>query len=159
MIADRRIGRVIDPVTLGGRNNVAGLSSMDGVFFLVPAFMAVIFVVMFATIFTSVAYQAATGFAVWSRNNSLPIEEGPARVVSKRSEVIGGGHTHHHTHRRVRTYYYETFEMKSGERLEFGLDGSEFGLLVEGDVGTLKHQGTRYHRFLRANSKISDSDF
>jgi len=32
---------------------------------------------------------------------------------------------------------------------EFELAGEESGLLVEGDGGTLTHQGTRYHGFQR----------
>ena len=40
-------------------------------------------------------------------------------------------------------------ELKGGERMEFGLYGKDFGLLVEGDEGVLTYQGTRYHGFDR----------
>lgn len=129
---------------------------MGLLFFVVPVFIAVVFMVVFATI----AVQAAYGIAEWSRNNSLPVEDSTARVVAKRSEVTGGGHHHGHSHRRVRTYYYVTFELGSGQRKEFGVPGPEYGVLVEGDEGTLTHQGTRYHGFRRASVKArADADF
>jgi hypothetical protein len=52
--------------------------------------------------------------------------------------------------RRLRfTAYFATFELESGERLEFVLSGRAYGLLAEGDSGTLTYQGTRYHGFER----------
>ena len=129
---------------------------MGLLFLIVPAFIAVVFVAVFATI----AVQAACGLAEWSRNNGLPVEDSTARVVAKRSEVTGGGRHHGHSHRRVRTYYYVTFELRSGERKEFGVSGPEYGVLVEGDEGTLTHQGTRYHGFRRSAGKVgADADF
>lgn len=129
---------------------------MGLLFVVVPVFIAVCFLAVFATI----AVQAASGIAEWSRNNGLPVEESAARVVAKRTEMRGGGHSHHHAHRRIRTDYYATFELRSGERKEFGLPGPEYGVLVEGDEGTLTHQGTRYHGFRRSLGKASrDADF
>jgi hypothetical protein len=81
------------------------------------------------------------------RNSGLPVVAVPARVVTKRTETTGlvtgdtgGG---------VRTWYYATFELDSGERMEFSLGGAEYGMLAEGDRGELRHQGTRYHGFDR----------
>jgi len=117
-------------------------------FVLIPTLVGVIFVIVIC----GFVYTAISGLAEWSRNNSLPIEQVPARVVAKRSDVRGGmahSHSHMHSHRRVSTYYFVTFEMESGERAEFGIPGAEYGLLVEGDDGTLTYQGTRYHGFQR----------
>src|SRR4051812_12888390 len=97
--------------------------------------------------FLAIGFQVVKGIAEWSHNNGMPVETLPARVVAKRGETSGNGMHHHH--HRVRTSYYVTFELKSGERMEFGLDGSDFGLLVEGDEGELTFQGTRYHGFER----------
>lgn len=47
------------------------------------------------------------------------------------------------------TRYYVTFEFESGDRLELMVDGSEYGLLAEGDNGMLSFQGTRYLGFVR----------
>ena len=45
--------------------------------------------------------------------------------------------------------YFVTFEFESGDRVEMPVDGSEYGLLVEGDTGKLTFQGTRYLGFQR----------
>ena len=46
-------------------------------------------------------------------------------------------------------FFYVTFEVESGDRMELSVVGSEFGLLVEGDKGRLTFQGTRYLGFER----------
>ena len=56
-----------------------------------------------------------------------------------------GEHHHHHTS----TSYYVTFEVESGDRMEFLMAGHEYGLLMEGDKGKLSFQGTRYLGFER----------
>jgi len=50
----------------------------------------------------------------------------------------------------VSTAYYATFELVPGNRLELSLSGKQYGMLVEGDTGTLTYQGRRYHGFLRS---------
>ena len=45
------------------------------------------------------------------------------------------------------TRYYVTFQVESGDRMEFSVSGREYGLLVEGDTGRLTFQGTRYLGF------------
>ena len=47
------------------------------------------------------------------------------------------------------TYYYATFQVESGDRMEFSLTGPEYGMLLEGDSGKLSFQGTRYLGFER----------
>lgn len=47
------------------------------------------------------------------------------------------------------TDYYITFQTESGERIEFSVEDSEYGLLIEGDEGVLSYQGTRYLGFKR----------
>ncbi|MDG3002253.1 DUF2500 domain-containing protein [Paludisphaera mucosa] len=126
---------------------------MEILFVLVPLLIAAVFLIMVVTI----AYQAVTGLAEWSRNNSLPVEEAHSRLVSKRTEMRG--HSHNQMHGRVRTFYYATFELKDGDRHEFGLSGREYGLLAEGDQGTLTYQGTRYHGFRRVGARVVDADF
>ncbi len=47
------------------------------------------------------------------------------------------------------TSYYVTFEVDSGDRVEFSMRGSDYGMLIEGDIGILNFQGTRYLGFER----------
>lgn len=42
-----------------------------------------------------------------------------------------------------------TFEFENNERLELKVPGKEYGLMVEGDTGTLSFQGTRFISFIR----------
>ena len=51
------------------------------------------------------------------------------------------GHTH------TSTRYYVTFQVESGDRMEFSVSGPEYGMLAEGDRGKLTFQGTRYLSF------------
>jgi hypothetical protein len=113
---------------------------MEGLFLLVPVCIGGMFLLVFGII----AWQLARGFAQWSRNNASPVESVPAKVVAKRTDTSGGMNG-----RRVWTEYYVTFELEDGQRKEFWVDGEDFGVLVEGDRGTLTYQGTRYKGFQR----------
>ena len=42
-----------------------------------------------------------------------------------------------------------TFQVDSGDRMEFSVTGQDYGMLIEGDRGTLSFQGTRYQGFER----------
>jgi hypothetical protein len=74
-------------------------------------------------------------------NEKLPILLEKAKVISKRMHVEGGQYT--------RTLYFVTFEMYETDRTEFKVDGSEYGKLIEGDLGILTFQGNRYKGFER----------
>lgn len=91
------------------------------------------------------------GVAEWSRNNDSPRLSVPAAVVSRRTSVT---HHHHHNangthHVHPVTHYHVTFEVESGDRMEFSVSGREYGMLAEGDYGQLSFQGTRYLGFER----------
>ena len=98
------------------------------------------------------------GIYAWMRNSRSPQETADARVVSKRMKVSGHGGTAmagnvsamNMIHSSTYTQYYVTFEMENGERLELGVKDPEYGMLAEGDLGRLSHQGTRYLGFERA---------
>jgi hypothetical protein len=71
-----------------------------------------------------------------------------ARVIGKRQSTSVSGGTgdmpaSSHDH------YHVTFEFGGGEREEFSVDGSEYGMLAEDDEGTLQSQGTWYKGFDR----------
>lgn len=55
-------------------------------------------------------------------------------------------------HMSTSTTYYATFEVNSGDRLEFKVRDTEYGMLVENDTGMLTFQGTRYLGFERSRS-------
>lgn len=108
--------------------------------------MLIFGIVIFGFIFTIVK-----GISTWSHNNSQPVLDVFAKVVAKRQNVsrsmhnTGSGAMHHHHH----TTYYVTFEVESGDRMELNVGGNEYGMFVEGDMGMLTFQGTRYLGFKR----------
>ena len=53
----------------------------------------------------------------------------------------------------MRFRYYVTFQVESGDRMEFEVSGTEYGMLAEGDSGELTFQGTRYLNFRREGAE------
>lgn len=96
------------------------------------------------------------GAAGWHKNNCSPRLTVNARVVAKRIDVnhyrtanagdMTGAHGYHTS---SSTWYYVTFQVESGDRMELSVDGTEYGMLAEGDAGRLSFQGTRYLGFER----------
>lgn len=80
----------------------------------------------------------------WHHNNGQPRLTVDATVVAKRNE-----HHHNGQNHTSSTSYYATFQVESGDRMEFYLSGHEYGMLAEGDRGHLSFQGTRYLGFER----------
>lgn len=76
------------------------------------------------------------------RNASSPRLAREARVVGKRLYVSGGRNG-------SSTSYYATFEFSDGRREEFGVSSKIYGMLAEGDLGTLHSQGTYVWEFNR----------
>lgn len=103
----------------------------------------------------------------FKKNNNSPRLTVMATIVAKRA-VISQSH-HGHTHRTnnvndfnrygntyfhdcdtsTSTFYYVTFQVDSGDRMELCVPTYEYGLLIEGDRGRLSFQGTRYISFER----------
>ena len=111
------------------------------------------FGIMFSLVFVLVIgmfiVTAVRGISQWNKNNNSPRLTVPATVVSKRTSV-----SHHHggtngQHHHTSTWYYVTFQVESGDRMELHLSGHEYGMLIEGDRGMLSFQGTRYLGFER----------
>lgn len=91
------------------------------------------------------------GISTWNKNNNSPRLTVDATVVAKRTNV---DHHHHNNgaggmHTTTSTTYYVTFQVESGDRMELSVNGSEYGMLTEGDCGKLSFQGTRYLGFER----------
>ena len=49
------------------------------------------------------------------------------------------------------TRYYVTFEFLSGDRLEMEVEGYDYGIMLEGDIGKLCFKGNRFISFAREN--------
>ena len=122
-----------------------------GGFGLMETLFPIIFFAIFAIVIGMFIFTAFQGIRQWNRNNHSPRLTVFAQVVNKRTKV---GHQRsastdmqHHSHSY--THYYVTFEVESGDRMEFQVTGEESGMLVEGDRGQLTFQGTRYLGFVR----------
>ena len=103
---------------------------------------------IFGLVFIVIIVRLFQGLKEWNKNNHSPQLTVNAIVVGKRDHVSrrrSGTSNMHHTS----TSYYITFEVESGDRMEFHVSGSEFGQLIEGDAGKLTFQGTRYLGFER----------
>lgn len=111
----------------------------------------IMFTLVFALVFVLFLVTAVQGISQWNKNNHSPKLTVPATIVAKRTNVSqhrsGGANGHHHHH--TSTTYYVTFQVESGDRMEFCVAGHEYGVLVEGDKGKLSFQGTRYLGFER----------
>ena len=107
---------------------------------------SVMFTIMFIVVIGMFVVSAVQGVSRWNKNNNSPRLTVQATVVAKRADISrhhhSGANDHHHSH--TSTTYYVTFEVESGDRMELQMGGSDYGLLVEGDQGSLSFQGTRY---------------
>ncbi|CAH2716022.1 hypothetical protein BACCIP111895_03206 [Neobacillus rhizosphaerae] len=106
--------------------------------------MQTIFPIFFILVVGIILFTIFRGIREWSSNNKQPRLNVDAVVVSKRTSISGGGNDSH-----ASTSYHVTFQVESGDRMEFSVGGREYGQLAEGDIGELVFQGTRYHRFSR----------
>ncbi len=108
----------------------------DMMFTITPIFIGIIFIIVFGFIIFSILSSIKQGV----KNNNSPLLTVSAEVASKRIHVQGD---------HSRTTYYVTFEVQSGDRMELVVEGKEYGMLVEKDLGLLSFQGTRYISFER----------
>ncbi len=103
----------------------------------------IVFVLIIGVFIATIVKEIST----WNKNNHSPRLTVTAKIVSKRA------HTSHHNDANgvvaSSTKYYITFQVESGDRMEFFVNGFEYGRLAEGDAGELSFQGTRYLSFER----------
>ena len=107
----------------------------------------IMFVVVFCIVIGTFIVIAVNGIRTWHKNENSPELTVQAKVVSKRMNV--SHHMNNNTASSSSTTYYVTFEVPSGDRMELRVYGNEYGLLAEGDNGSLTFQGTRYKSFKR----------
>lgn len=115
-----------------------------------------LFPIMFLVVFGIMIASVVQGIATWHKNNNSPRLTVPAVVAAKRESVTHHQHPNagdasgaHGFTMTTSTTYYVTFQVESGDRMEFHVSGSEYGMLAEGDTGRLTFQGTRYLSFER----------
>ena len=126
-----------------------GFGEFDLFSTLVPIFFGIVFafiIGMMIVMFVHIVKEKR-------KNDASPRLSVPATVTSKRTNV---SHHHHHgsndhmDYTTTDTTYYATFQVESGDRMELRMSGHDYGMLVEGDRGTLHFQGTRYLGFDRS---------
>ncbi len=108
--------------------------------------MEIMFFIMFFLVIGMFIFVFVRIISEWTKNNNSPRLTVDATVVAKRDHI---SHHNHNGHMHRSHSYYVTFQFDSGDRLELHISGSEYGLLVEGDIGKLTFQGTRYLSFER----------
>lgn len=129
-----------------GISPFGGLS--NAVFAIVPMFVIIGFIFVFSIMIVRLTKSAKQ----WKRNNESPILTVDATVVTKRTDVHQYQHnagTDNMQYFSSSTTYYATFQVTSGDRMEFEIRDIEYGMLVENDKGRLTFQGTRYLGFER----------
>ena len=109
--------------------------------------MQVMVPLMFVLVFGFMIVTLVRGVGEWNKNNQSPKLTVSVTVVAKRSDVDRGIETMH-----TFTSYYVTFQVESGDRMEFEVSDMEYGMRAEGDRGMLTFQGTRYLNFQRNES-------
>ncbi len=116
----------------------------------------IMFTIVFVLVIGMFIFTIVKGIGQWNKNNNSPRLTVDATVVSKRMSVSHHNHANagdatgaHGFHTTSSTYYYVTFQVESGDRMELHVSGNEYGMLVEGDFGKLSFQGTRYLGFTR----------
>ena len=109
---------------------------------------------LFLAVFILIASIVVKGAAQWSKNNNSPRLTVECVVVDRRTEttaqqmpIAGDASGAHGFHTRTDTAHYVTFQVESGDRIEFAVSGSEYARLADGAQGKLTFQGTRYLDF------------
>lgn len=147
------VGFIEPTIKINRGNGIMEISPYGGMglFSVIPILVIAGFIFVFGTIIV----RSVQGAKQWKKNNDSPVLTVDATVVSKRADVQ---HYHHDTgidnvqHMSSSTTYYATFEVASGDRLEFEIRDTEYGMLAEQDTGKLTFQGTRYLGFERDRS-------
>lgn len=105
---------------------------MENIFFIFIAIIVGIFILAIVSVVIS-----------FISNASSPRLAREARVIGKRLYVSGG------INGSSTSYYYATFEFPDGSREEFRVSSQIYGMIAEGDMGTLQSQGTYASNFNR----------
>lgn len=129
-----------------------GFGALYGVFPLLALAVFIIFAVILVK-----------GVAQWSKNNNSPRLTVACVIVDKRTEtttqqrpVAGDASGALGYHTTTGTTHFVTFQVESGDKIEFTVSGSEYAQLAEGEQGKLTFQGTRYLGFERKQGDCNE---
>lgn len=111
-----------------------------------PFMFRFMFTVVPILVFATFAFVIGSIILRGIRNVGSPVLVRDARVIGKRQHVSGGGQNH-----MSHTSYFVTFDFPDGNREELQVAASEYAMLIEGDVGTLRSQGTWFKGFNRGS--------
>lgn len=115
---------------------------MDAIFNIFPFLFCAVFLLVLGIIIWQLVQQTRQN-RTDRRSPRLTV---PATVVSKRTDLVRRGSQ---SQMQMRSLYYATFQVESGDRLELRLEGTDYGMLVEGDHGKVSFQGSRFLGFER----------
>lgn len=114
------------------------------------------FNIIFILIFIIFIATLIKNISEWNNNNHSPILSVEASVKSKRVAIttyqhpnggdVSGAQGFHTT---TATDHYVTFQVESGDCMEFKVNSTEYSILSEGCKGKLSFQGSRYIEFER----------
>ena len=111
-----------------------------------PDIFFVLFFLAFFLILGMVLFSFVRSIGQWNKNNHSPRLTVDVLITAKRTDV---SHSSTNSHHSSSTSYYVTFQVESGDRMEFAVSGADYGKVAEGDRGKLSFQGTRYLGFER----------
>ena len=133
-----------------------GFSGFDTGFGAIGVIDIVIFSLIFLPVLGIFVFVFVRAIRQGNKNNHSPQLTVEARVVSRRADtslsqtpVAGDATGAHGFTTSSATTCYATFEVESGDRMEFVVPHAEYGYLAEGDSGRLTFQGTRFLGFER----------
>lgn len=107
-----------------------------------------VFVAIATVVISVFLYLIFKGLQEWRKNNKLPVKTIRATVIAKNSESSYSRLSDSNSHTTTNTVRTITFQnAMDNSRHVFQVDRNIFDLTIEGDVGTLVHQGTRFHSF------------
>ena len=125
--------------------------------------MSSVFPLLALAVFILIASIVVKGAAQWSKNNNSPRLTVECVVVDKRTEtmmhqmpVAGDASGAHGYHTTTDTTHFVTFQVESGDKIEFTVSGSEYAQLAAGDQGKLTFQGTRYLGFEKTQGEYTE---
>lgn len=119
---------------------------------MVPDFQGIpiLFLLPFLIVLGVILFGIIKRIVQWNSNNHQAVLTVPAKIVSKRTKVDTHTFNNNGTiSNSSSTYYYVTFEVESGDRIELQVRGWEYGQLAENDQGKLTFQGTRFKGYVR----------
>ncbi|MUG47489.1 DUF2500 domain-containing protein [Paenibacillus woosongensis] len=113
--------------------------------------------IFFIIILGIILISVGRGILRYANNSKQPLLIVSTIIVGKRTEV-----SHRHNTdtavSQMDSKYFITFEVESGDRLEFPVSGLEYGQCAEGDQGKLSFQGNRYLGFERLGKSSRNMD-